>query len=501
VTYTPTAEQAAVIAACKTGAGLVVEAAAGAGKTSTLRMAASEMRGRVLYLAYNKAAQVEARASFPPHVKCSTVHALAFGAVGRQYAERLRAPRQSARETARRLGLRDEVPVGSSMVITPLHLARFALGAVDRFCQSADLDLDDRHVPQVPGMPTPRELLALHAQDRQAWAEERRARADLVAAVLPVARQAWADIQDPRGTKIRYQHDHYLKQWQLTSPELPYDVVMLDEAQDSNPVTASVVTAQQCQRIAIGDSMQQLYEWRGARDALASWPAEHRLYLTQSWRFGQVVADEANKWLSILGTDLRVRGNPALPSTIGPVPLPDAVLCRSNAGAISRVMAALEAGQRPALVGGTGELVKLAEAAEELKSGRRTSHPELFPFISWGQVQEYSAEDGGSDLRVFVKLVDEHGPDVLITALSRAVDEARSDVVVSTAHKSKGREWARVAIQDDFTEPKKDDNGNPGKVQRADAMLAYVAVTRAKLALDRGGLAWVDRYVPELAVV
>jgi len=490
-----------VIDACRTGQGLVVEAAAGAGKTSTLRMAASGMRGRVLYLAYNKAAAVEAKASFPSHVRCSTVHALAFGAVGREYAGRLRAPRQSARETARRLDLRDEVPVGSSMVLTPLHLARFALGTVDRFCQSADHDLDSRHVPLMPGMPTPVELHRLHGEDRAVWAQERRARDDLVAAVLPVARRAWADLQDPRGTKIRYQHDHYLKQWQLTAPELPYDVVMLDEAQDSNPLTASLVTTQQCQRIAIGDGCQQLYGWRGAVDALASWPAETRLYLSQSWRFGERVANEANKWLSILGTDLRVRGNPALPSTIGPVPMPDAVLCRTNAGAVARVLAALDAGQRPALVGGAGELVRLAEAAAELKSGRRTNHPELFAFTSWAQVQEYCEDgDGGSDLRVFVKLIDDYGPDQIIVGLSRAVDEHRADVVVSTAHKSKGREWARVAIQDDFTAPKKDDDGNPGKVQRADAMLAYVAVTRAKLALDRGGLAWVDRYVPELAV-
>lgn len=33
-------------------------------------------------------------------------------------------------------------------------------------------------------------------------------------------------------------------------------------------------------------------------------------------------------------------------------------------------------------------------------------------------------------------------------------------------------------------------------IAREDAMLAYVTVTRAKLALDRSGLAWADRYTP-----
>jgi superfamily I DNA/RNA helicase len=52
-----------------------------------------------------------------------------------------------------------------------------------------------------------------------------------------------------------------------------------------------------------------------------------------------------------------------------------------------------------------------------------------------------------------------------------------------TAHKAKGREWETVRIAGDF---RKD------KVSREEAMLAYVAVTRAKLVLDREGLAWVD---------
>lgn len=503
--YQPTGEQHAVIEACVTGANLVVEAAAGAGKTSTLRMAAGEMGGAVLYVAYNKAAAGEAAASFPGHVKCSTVHALAFGAVGRQFADRLNSPRQTAKQAAQQLGVRDQVEIGAHLLLTPVHVAKLALETVQRFCYSAEQELHERHLPAVLGLPSVAELGRLHravaehraAGDHQAagevlaaWENGLRARRDLAAAVLPVAHRAWVDIQDPAGRKVRFQHDHYLKLWALGRPQLPYDVVMLDEAQDSNPVTADLVTSQQCQRIAIGDGCQQLYAWRGAVDALATWPAQHRLYLTQSWRFGQVIADEANKWLALLGTDLMVRGNPGLPSVIGPVPEPDAVLCRTNAGAVGKVMAFLDAGMRPALVGGADELVRMAQAAEDLQAGKRTSHPELFAFKSWGEVQAYADEPAGSDLRTFVRLVDDHGPDKIIAALSQTVSEDRADVVVSTGHKAKGREWGRVQIHTDFPEPKE---GDP--VPRADAMLAYVAVTRAKLALDRRGLAWVDKHV------
>jgi superfamily I DNA/RNA helicase len=140
-------------------------------------------------------------------------------------------------------------------------------------------------------------------------------------------------------------------------------------------------------------------------------------------------------------------------------------------------------------VGGGRELLALAEAAADLQAGRRTSHPELWVFKTWQELREYSTEDGGADLKVFVNLVDQHGPDALICALSRLSDEHGADLMISTAHRSKGREWDRVRIHDDYPQPKED-----APIPRADAMLAYVAVTRARRVLDRTGLAWIDEH-------
>lgn len=70
-------------------------------------------------------------------------------------------------------------------------------------------------------------------------------------------------------------------------------------------------------------------------------------------------------------------------------------------------------------------------------------------------------------------------------------------MTVSTAHKAKGREWARVRIADDFTPPKdsdqQDETGRtvPGPIDDGEARLAYVAVTRTRSRLDIGGLAWI----------
>jgi superfamily I DNA/RNA helicase len=82
-------------------------------------------------------------------------------------------------------------------------------------------------------------------------------------------------------------------------------------------------------------------------------------------------------------------------------------------------------------------------------------------------------------------------------AVAQLVPEQQAEVTVSTAHKAKGREWARVKIADDFTPPQdsdqQDDNGRPvpGPIDDGEARLAYVAVTRARHRLDIGGLSWI----------
>lgn len=95
---TPTPEQQAIIDAYLKRQNLVIEAGAGTGKTSTLRLLASSAPDRRgIYVAYNRAIADDAKRSFPSNVTCATAHALAFRAVGRQFAHRLRAPRMPAR--------------------------------------------------------------------------------------------------------------------------------------------------------------------------------------------------------------------------------------------------------------------------------------------------------------------------------------------------------------------------------------------------------------------
>jgi hypothetical protein len=66
------------------------------------------------------------------------------------------------------------------------------------------------------------------------------------------------------------------------------------------------------------------------------------------------------------GAPIRLDGTEAIPTELGAVDHPDAVLCRTNVGAIAEVMHHLEASRRVALAGGGEALRVLATAARDL---------------------------------------------------------------------------------------------------------------------------------------
>ncbi|MFH8394294.1 UvrD-helicase domain-containing protein [Streptomyces sp. NPDC018036] len=477
----PTDEQQAAADAFHAGEHLALQAGAGTGKTTTLAQLARATRRRGRYLAYNRAIAQDARTRFPPTVSCKTAHALAYAAVGHRYTRRLNSPRRPAWQTGQALGITKAIRIGERD-LSQKTLSNAVLRTVARFCHTADTVITRHHVPRLRGL----EGTGLHTQ--------------LAAHIVPFARKAWIDLQHPDDGAVRFDHDHYLKMWALTQPRIDADFLLLDEAQDTNPVVEQIFLAQRehAQLVMVGDSAQAIYDWRGAKDVMTGFDGT-QLALSQSFRFGPQLAEEANRWLAIADAPIRLTGTETVPTDLGPVALPDAVLCRTNVGAMAQAMNLLAAGQRVGVVGGGDSLRALALAARDLKDGRRTIHPELVLFATWGELQDYASHDpAGRDLQPLVDLVDTHGTETILDAVAQFVPEQSAEVIVSTAHKAKGREWDCVRIADDFTPPKDsdqtDDSGQPipGPIENGEARLAYVAVTRTRQRLDMGGLSWID---------
>jgi hypothetical protein len=465
----PTDEQAAALELFLAGESMVIDALAGTGKTTTLRLLAASTRRTGRYLAYNKAIVVDVAGKLPARCSASTAHSLAFATVGKQYAHRLSAPRMKSWEVAQRLGIGPLVVsagLPNPKRLAPGWLAGHVMRAVADYCNSADEVPSTRHFPYADGIDLP-------DSDGRRTVRNNLTVADELEGAL---RKAWQDLSNPDG-HLRYSHDCYLKSWALSHPRIPVGYVLLDEAQDTNPVLAGVLAEQTCQVVYVGDPQQQLYSWRGAIDAMSTFASDHRRSLTRTFRFGPAIADEANAVLEMLDAPLRIIADPDQHSTVGEYDgEPDALLCRTNAAAIEAVLAAHERRQPVHLVGGGTEVASFARAVKELQETGRTTHHELACFDSWNEVQSYVRDDpGGSELKLLVRLIDEFGVASILRAVDGTAPEGPGVLTVSTGHKAKGREWPVVRIAADFVDVEPD----------ADELrLRYVAFTRAREHLD-----------------
>jgi len=475
----PTEEQKAILAAVREALNgghpvLMVEAGAGTGKTTTLRMIADVANGNGQYTAFNSSLVAESKAKFQgTRVACNTTHSLAFRAEGKRFAHRLSGGRVRSDYIAKALGIQElKVFVGSGderkeKPLSPGFLASQVMGAIRRFCQSADQAPKAEHFKYLDGIDLPSESGGRGYYNNELVRDY----------LVPFAGKAWADLSNPEGS-LPFGHDHYVKVWQLSNPIIAGDYILLDEAQDTAPVMLDILRQQKAPIILVGDSAQQIYEWRGAVNALAAFPDAPRRLLSQSFRFGPAIAVIANAVLDTLdeATPLRLKGLPSIDSRVQPVANPVAILCRTNAMAVAKLLGAIAGGKRPFLVGGGSDVISFVEAAQSLQQGKSTGHPDLALFGNWVEVQEYSKLDEGEDLRLMVKLIDEFTCDAILGALKAMPAEKDADLVISTAHKSKGREWDSVQLAADF--PTK------SKCSDSDRKLLYVSVTRAKLELD-----------------
>lgn len=273
-------------------------------------------------------------------------------------------------------------------------------------------------------------------------------------------------------------HDGYFKLWSMNNPRIWGDFIMVDEAQDLSGVMLKALANQRSQIVAVGDSHQQIYAWRGAVDALKILGGE-QVRLTQSFRFGAEIAAAADRVLKAMGEECTLHGV-NVPSLVGGGShhRPDAILCRSNSAIIGHAVNAQANGRDVHTPGGTGEMMALVRDADALQNGVPPQSLDLMGFVNWDDLREFSDTDEGRGYKVFVALVDRFGCRRLTGILSQILDRPRPGcLTVSTAHKAKGLEWPVVEL-DNF-----EASDNPSLEERR---LYYVAMTRAQRQL------WLD---------
>jgi len=458
--YAPTPEQLDAIESFNSGQDCKIEARAGSGKTTTLQFMTEKYQKKGIYLAFNRKTSNEADEKFPNHILCKTIHSLAWKYIQSKGAWKFK-------KVGKKVGPKELVDIVNISPISLDHatldeckVAHFILKTVEQFCHSNKDSISFEHIPNYPF------FLTLSYENRR----------EIYQYIIETSQDIWKRIIDPRDS-FPISHDHYLKIWALEKPRIEHDVILIDEAQDLNPTMIDVLARQEAQKVFVGDSHQQIYEWRGAVNALAKVATPHTKYLTQSFRFGTEIASLANAVLKKLGDARGVLGTESIISRIDTTGHSDAILARTNAGVIAETLLATDEGRRPHIQGGTRELERLVKDVYSLKDGKPAQHPDFYGFTSWSDVLQFSEREEGEYLRPFVSLVQKKGERAIYAAI-RQVSNCResSDVTISTVHKAKGAEWDSVLIANDFFNMKALSQCLPEDELR----LFYVAITRAR---------------------
>ncbi len=466
----PTDEQRLAVELALAGGDLKIKAFAGAGKTSTLQMLAERFgQRRGIYLAFNRDIAAAAARKFPAHVPARTIHAEAWAAADAALRQRGRLEGEPPHALAARLGIGSvqlRSVTGKVVELVAFETGRIVADALGRFCRSADVQPEASHIA------VDEKIDVADAVQLRNW-------------LLPFVRRLWEESATP-GARGAVSPDVVLKLWAMSGPRIDADYILFDEAQDSDGVMLSVLASQRhAQVIYVGDPYQQIYEWRGAINAMSQIAAPESA-LTESFRFGPTIAALAGRLLTRLGEHTPLRGQDSIGSILvedpAIAPPVDAVLCRKNVTAIWQLAAGLEAGQRPAIRMSAAEILAFADGADQLLAGQRTFRPAAFSlFENWAEAQAFSRTPFGQDLLPVVQIVDELGSGYLRSLAQLCSPEAQADYVISTVHRAKGLEWKRVRVANDFRFRGADGSPIPDEDE---LRLLYVAITRAQHVLD-----------------
>lgn len=426
---------------------LKIIAFAGAGKTTTLKGIANAKRERGVYLAFNKSIADEAKRKLAiTPCTAATMHSLAFQAVRDMIGQPLSINARTIRDS----GVMERFHIPKVEGWNNYRVSLAVGRALSAFCNSADESFGLHHGQEalVDSVGDPDFI-----RDRGKREQAQDAIDRLGMPIFQMAEALWEHYLE----KGEMSHDMYLKAMDLNedirhSAFSSFRYLMVDEAQDINPVQRSIITKTGLPLIAVGDPYQQIYSWRGAENALGLLEGETK-YLTQSFRFGENIAEVARHILATRpdgGPKQRLVGlGGRMPKDLtGPKA---AVICRTNMGMIDEALKGMRKGIAIHVDNMAGLLadVRSAQALHDGRMGDVTTQ-ELKVFDSWADLQ-IEAEEGDQTLARLSTLIEEGmAPQIERLADHQARGSNDAKMMICTAHRSKGLEWPAVMLGADW---------------------------------------------------
>lgn len=427
---------------------LTVQAFAGTGKTTTaIAIAEERHRERGLYLCFNSSNRERmdtlCQTAGITNIDVHTVHKLAHKGYYRHLGKRVNGISfgQMSNYTVQQMYFKEIDDIDGMMTsVISYHINR----CVREFCYT-----------------TVDKLAEFDYQSTISKEETRNSIAPFMSLIKDKAKELMTSMIELRCV---VSHDFYLKMYTKSAKSLDYDFVIFDEIQDASPVMLELFLKQDADKIAIGDTHQQIYGWRraqGVMDKLA-WPTKH---LTGSFRFGDNIAGIVNdilEWKSILfGEQLpfKLKGlGPTESST-------QAALARSNSKLLAAAVEFIEQHKvSPVAFEGGLEKYTMNELGVKIEDvfhlyydyTSEISNRIKAMFPSFESLKEYATLTEDATLLNFIDFVKAYNRDTLrvVNVVRENTvtkgDPERPEIVFSTTHKTKGMEFSSVYLENDF---------------------------------------------------
>jgi superfamily I DNA/RNA helicase len=452
-----------------------VIAYAGCGKSTLLHgYAAHRMKQRLLYICFNKANADEAKRKFGSlgNVIVKTMHGLAFSVYGKEFAERLGDKITSA----------DFLDCFESTVkdkTKRIALAYHSLKTFENWCSSADGGPNFQHIKDSS-------LVAI--QTGEITAE------GVIEGSLLILKAMRESTTHP------FSHSLYLKMYQLSKPVLEFDTIMVDEAQDLNPVVQAILDNQNCEIVKVGDPHQSIYEFRGAINALDDGREAAFYWLTQTYRFGDNLAQLVTKILKQFkgaerplvgfGADVAIDDFETDTPEFQAIRNQPLYLMRTKAGIIDLLSGWIdnEHNRRKTLhmPGGSKSygFSQLMDAYKLHVKGEAVNS--MAAYSSWDQYCDVQELTGCPDAKASIDLIEKYRgriPYLIMQVKKQEGPKKKAELLVTTGHKSKGLEHPYVILGSDYPNiDTLEENGEFMTDQEINLM--YVALTRAEKGLE-----------------
>ena len=484
MSFIPTSEQVNIFEKAKSGEDLVVVARAGCGKSTSLLELKKKCDLQALYVVYNTANRKEAEAKFPKHVKPVTGHSLAYKPIiggNRDYRKKFTDARQGCRIHPQ--SVIEAANISSIYGVKPHVIAGLVMRTIGKFQVSADDKLSRHHFAE-DAMPKRFCKPNLEGQ-----------KIEIQNLTFQYAKLIWNKMSKS-SDPFPILHDTYLKLFQLSDPNLRVPQILCDEFQDTNPVVSDIIEKQDSQMILVGDPQQQIYSWRGAINALenrinSGTPVAH---LSTSFRFGPQIAGLANILLKSLDEQVLLRGNGPDISSFSHGSK-HTVIARNNITLFEHAIDSVEKKLPFTIVGGSQDLIKLVESGYALYKGEmyNIKDPDLKGYQNWDEFKEVTEILSDSGMKRLVSVIEKYEGEALefVGKLKDAenTNEKDAHLILTTAHKSKGREWQQVRLCDDLalgedSLEKLTNKSELSQEEKEQINLLYVAATRGRKAVE-----------------